>query len=264
MKEAEKRTQREEYEKHIHDTYGFPVYSSIVESLHKAESAIQTAAEVLSEGMWKAGKPGEITERRNGEDVGILHQLNAGSGDMFELSLLVKAHNAAVKKLHETYAWRTLGGCDLSITMTRDGIEIGDTQKPDYEAGIQKAGDMLSVYGFEMAMPDRIILEYDMTDGSCKRVLLDDEQYAVYMYPRHPFMEKVNQNECEMISIMGCTIEKPDRIILGYGDDPDMAGRQVIITGDKLEIVDSSVEFHAKSNPASTNVKEDREVEYHE
>lgn len=136
-------------------------------------------------GMWKVREPGEITERRDDEDVVILNQINADTGDMFVSNLIVNAHNAVVKKLTEINVWRALTLCDLPLRMSKDGLELGDKQLPDYDAGIQKVGDKLSVYGFSMSMPDRIILE--------------------------------------------------------YGDDPDIAGRRITITGDNVDILDSKI-----------------------
>ncbi len=146
------------------------------------------STEELTEGIWNARRAEDsekywvITERRNDDDIVIINRLIG-----YNAISLADNHNAALKKLNDRTGWQVLKDTGIPITMTKDGIEVGERCEPDYRAGIHKVGGMLSVYGFKMPMPDRVVIE--------------------------------------------------------YGDNPEMTGRRIIIDDDKIEIIDSAIEW---------------------
>lgn len=161
---------------------GVAPYSSVYSfEMIQAESK-PPEPETLAAGMWDLPPManndfGQIVEQKVAR---VLPVLIPGDREDNQARQIVDAHNAVVRRLHEINAWRALAECDLPIRMSKDGLEIGDNQKPDYGAGIQKAGDMLSVYGFKMTMPDRIILEYgDDPDIVGRRIIITDDSVVI-------------------------------------------------------------------------------------
>lgn len=110
--------------------------------------------------------------------------------NLLELSrgaaLLVEAHNAAIEKLNERTIRQVCEDSGIPMTMTKDGIEVGDNAPVNIleaiknnELTINKTEDDSETAVLKTGKPDRVILEYDIDKVTQRRIIIDGNSCVI-------------------------------------------------------------------------------------